>query len=149
MGRDHRAGGGVWRLPGRVARFTPGFRLVVALDGDLVAGFAMGASWDPDNWWCEAVTRDLHPDMTRSCFHLMELALLPSYRGGGWGDVSTTNSWPIWTPTRRSCRPTSLVPLAAAALYINRGWQLLLRSWSHCDACPVVHVMGMILRPPG
>ncbi|HVL81191.1 MAG TPA: GNAT family N-acetyltransferase [Actinomycetota bacterium] len=130
-------------------RFTPGFRLVVALDDDRVAGFAMGATWDPENWFCGPITQLLDPIWTRSCFHLMELALLPEHRGRKIGGLMHDEILDDLDADTALLSTNRLGPPPAASLYINRGWQLLLRDWRHCEECDPVHVMGAVLRPIG
>jgi GNAT superfamily N-acetyltransferase len=129
---------------------SPGFRGAVLCEpSGAIEGFALGADWIPDNWWCSRVTEGLGPraaDWTSSCFHLLELAVRREHRGNGYG-ADLYDALVGGLPHRTAILSTNkLGPVAAARLYARRGWRLLLEEWRHCEQCPPVQVLG--LREP-
>lgn len=125
----------------------PDFRGAVLVDDDgRVEGFTYGHDWVHDNWWCEAVERDLGPRAeawTSDCFHLCELAVRSAHRGHGYG-ADLYDALVADLPHRTSILSTNrLGPIAAATLYARRGWKLLLEDFQHCDLCPPVQVLGL------
>lgn len=126
---------------------SPGFRGAVLLDADdRVQGFTFGADWTSDNWWCEAVERELGSRAERwtaHCFHLIELAVRREHRGKGHG-AALYDALVEALPHRTAILSTNrLGPVAAATLYARRGWKLLLEEWRHCQDCDSVQVLGL------
>ncbi|HVE93062.1 MAG TPA: GNAT family N-acetyltransferase [Actinomycetota bacterium] len=132
------------RLPDELDR--PGRSLILAMDADRVVGFTLARPWDREAYFCHMVEQSLPPEWTEDCFNLMELALLPEYRGRGLGGAlhdALVDGFDCRTGILSS---NELGPPAAARLYGKRGWRLLLKGWkSRPEADPVL-VMGRV-RP--
>jgi ribosomal protein S18 acetylase RimI-like enzyme len=105
-----------------------GYRLAVATDGTVTAGFAWGYIGEPGQYWTDLVSDVLPSEITRDWvgghFEFVELAVLAEYRRQGIGsrlhDV-------LLSDVRQKC----LLSTAddpddpAVRLYLSHGWQRL------------------------
>jgi ribosomal protein S18 acetylase RimI-like enzyme len=62
----------------------PGFGLVTVRAGDALAGFSFGFPFGAGRWWADASEPPKHI-LTATKFAVIELDVLPAYRGRGWG----------------------------------------------------------------
>jgi GNAT superfamily N-acetyltransferase len=63
----------------------PGFALVSARDGERLAGFAFGLPFAAGRWWGGEATPGPRDVVAATKFAVIELNLLPEYRGKGHG----------------------------------------------------------------
>lgn len=117
-----------------------GFRLVAALDGDDVVGFAWGYVGQRGQFWSDLVSEALPPAAAEHWvgdhFEFVELAVLPAYRRRGVGQ--TLHDRLLDQINRRCLLSTNDDPDdPAVRLYTRAGWTKLgmLR--------PNVQVMGL------
>jgi GNAT superfamily N-acetyltransferase len=64
---------------------NPGFDLVAARDGDVLAGFAFGLPFDGGRWWGGDATPGPDEVVAEPKFAVIELNLIQEYRGKGYG----------------------------------------------------------------
>jgi len=120
-----------------------GYRLAVALDGDLVAGFAWGYLGRRGQYWpdlvCKVLPRDVTDAWVGGHFEFVELAVLPSHRRQGLG-LRLHDA--LLAGVSQDCLLSTADDPSdpAVRLYERRGWQKLgvLR--------PGVQVMGLPAR---
>jgi ribosomal protein S18 acetylase RimI-like enzyme len=123
-----------------------GYRLVVAMNGTTVVGFAWGYTGERGQYWpdlvCEVLPAEITDDWVGGHFEFVELAVWPDYRGHGLGSRLHDT---LLAGVSQRCLLSTADDLAdpAVRLYLRRGWQKLgvLRpgaqimgrpvSWSH------------------
>lgn len=121
-----------------------GFRLVAALAGESLVGFAYGYVGERGQYWPDQVAEALGEDVAATWvgghFEFVELAVLPAFRGRGLGaalhDVLLEDA-----PGDRAMLSTADIPDdPAVRLYASRGWRKL------GNLTPDVQVMGLVMR---
>jgi GNAT superfamily N-acetyltransferase len=126
-----------------------GFRGAVAEDAGRVVGFAYGFSSREGQWWHDVVARGLGPDLASpwlsDAFELSDLALLPAYRGQGFGgalhDIVIDG-----LPHLTAVASTASGDDPAATLYRRRGWVILRREFRFPGVAPVFDLIGLDLH---
>jgi ribosomal protein S18 acetylase RimI-like enzyme len=118
-----------------------GYRLAVAMDSSITAGFAWGYIGQRGQYWpdlvCDVLPAEITADWIGEHFEFVELAVLPDYRRQGIG--SCLHDTLLADVSQRSLLSTADDPAdPAVRLYLRRGWQKLgvLR--------PGVQVMGRL-----
>lgn len=109
-------------------RSRPGFRLVVAREGDRLQGFAWGYTGERGQYWSDFISREVGPNVDEwigGHFEFVELAVIPDARGRGNGrrlhDALLAD-----LPHERALLSTSTrADDPAVALYASRGWVTL------------------------
>jgi GNAT superfamily N-acetyltransferase len=121
-----------------------GFRLVAALEGDTLVGFAYGYVGARGQYWPDRVAEVLGErvagDWLGGHFEFVELAVLPSQRGRGLG-AALHDALLLGAPGNRAMLSTADDPAdPAVRLYASRGWRKL------GNLTPDVQVMGLAMR---
>ena len=110
----------------RYATTYPHFAGAVALDRGRVVGLGWGAQGIPGNWWYDQVTARVghdHPAL-RDAWVLVELGVLPEYRGGGLG-ARLHDAAIAAQPLARQLLSTQVSDAGARRLYERLGWTYL------------------------
>ena len=106
---------------------TPGFRLIAALKGGEIVGFAYGFPRTPGEAWTEEVAASLPPRLRerwlRGAFGFVEFAVDPRYQGLGVG--STLHDRLLATAQEPRAVLTVHAHAPAARFYARRGWRRL------------------------
>jgi ribosomal protein S18 acetylase RimI-like enzyme len=116
-----------------------GYRLAVATDGDMVAGFAWGYVGERGQYWTDLVSgvlpREVADEWVGGHFEFVELAVLAEYRRLGVGSRLHDT---LLSGVRQRCLLSTADDPAdpAVRLYLRHGWQKL------GDLSPGFQVMG-------
>lgn len=109
-------------------RSRPGYRLVLAHDGDEKVGFAWGYTGERGQYWSDTILREAGPRIegwVGGHFEFVELAVLPEARGRGVGG-RLHDALLADLPHDRALLATSDSPDdPAVRLYLSRGWRRL------------------------
>jgi ribosomal protein S18 acetylase RimI-like enzyme len=102
-----------------------GYRLVTAVDGSTVAGFGWGYTGQRGQYWsdlvCDALPAVITDEWVGGHFELVELAVLPAYRGAGIGRALHDKL--LESVTSRCLLGTSDDETdPAVRLYLSAGW---------------------------
>jgi ribosomal protein S18 acetylase RimI-like enzyme len=105
-----------------------GYRLVTAVDGSTLAGFGWGYTGQRGQFWSDLVCNSLPTAITDEWvgghFELVELAVLPEYRGQGVGRALHDKL--LESVTGRCLLSTTDDPAdPAVRLYLSSGWRKL------------------------
>lgn len=118
-----------WRdnsLPSHATR--PGFRCVVARDGDEAVGFAYGYTGRTGQWWTDQIAAlvpaELLAGRLGGHFEFVELAVRLSFERQGIG-TALHDALLDGLPHRVALLSTTQADSAARRLYLRRGWQIL------------------------
>jgi ribosomal protein S18 acetylase RimI-like enzyme len=119
-----------------------GYRLVTAVDGSAVVGFGWGYTGERGQYWsdlvCDALPAVIADEWVGGHFEVVELAVLPAYRGRGLG--RTLHDKLLENVTSRCLLSTSdSTDDPAVRLYLSAGW------WKLGVLRPGVQVMGRLV----
>jgi ribosomal protein S18 acetylase RimI-like enzyme len=123
-----------------------GYRLVAALEGEEVIGFAWGYVGQPGQYWADLVRdtlpRDVGAQWVGDHFEFVELAVAPPHRRRGLGQALHDQ---LLEDVRRRCLLSTNDDAddPAVRLYAKAGWEKL------GDLRPGVRVMGLDLTRDG
>lgn len=142
-------------LRDRMSRYAgrDGFRLPVASGPDGgPAGFALGVTAHPGDWWRDKVAAALGAAGTRrwlaqSCLEIVHVAVLPGEQRRGTGRrLMAALLAPPRPPTGvLSCHPAAT---AAQNFYLAQGWQVITDGFRLQPGQPGYWVMGLDLEGP-
>jgi len=128
-----------------------GFRCCVAqiAQSDAVVGFALGYTCRPGQWWYDSVTQAVDALAVErwfsGAFELVDLALLPAFRGRGIGgrlhDAILAN-----LPHHTAVLSTIQRETAALHLYRTRGWRVLAEDFQFPGINRTYMLMGLHLQ---
>jgi GNAT superfamily N-acetyltransferase len=120
------------QLRDRVSRYAgrDGFRLPVAsLPGGAAAGFALGVTAHPGDWWRDKVAAAVGGAaeqrwLAQSCLEIVHVAVLPGEQRHGIGRRLMAA---LLAPPRPATGVLSCHPAATAAqnFYLAQGWQVI------------------------
>lgn len=128
----------------------PGYRGLVALEGETPVGLAYGYTSLPGQPYHDKLRAGLGPGLSErwltDCFEFVELGVAPARRRAGIGR-RLHDALLARLPHATSVLTTQVSNTAARRLYAGKGWQVLLEPfWP--DRLPYV-IMGRDLRPSG
>lgn len=105
---------------------SPGFRGYMALLNNEVVGMGFGRQSLPGQWWHDKVAAHVGPDQPglQDAWELVDLAVLPAYRGHGIGTL-LHNALLASQPYRNALLSTEVSNEGARRLYERLGWSYL------------------------
>jgi GNAT superfamily N-acetyltransferase len=140
------------QLRDRVSRYTSrdGFRLPVASgSGGQPAGFALGVTAHPGDWWRDKVAAAIGGAATQrwlgqSCLEIVHVAVVPGEQRRGIGQRLMAA---LLAPPRPATGVLSCHPRATAAqnFYLRQGWQVITAGFRLQPGQPGYWVMGIDL----
>lgn len=140
------------QLRDRVSRYTGrnGFRLPVATgSGGQPAGFALGVTAHPGDWWRDKVAAAIGGEATqrwlgRSCLEIVHVAVVPGEQRRGIGQRLMAA---LLAPPRPATGVLSCHPGATAAqnFYLAQGWQVITAGFRLQPGQPGYWLMGIDL----
>ena len=131
----------------RYARY-PDFRGFVAIGDSTVIGMGFGARSEPGQWWHDRVAAQVgtdHPAL-HDAWALVELAVLPGYRGRGIGGA-LHDALLAAQPCPRTLLSTEVTNARARAIYERRGWRYLHSGFAFSAGQPPFVVMHREEQP--
>lgn len=127
-----------------VSRYVgyPDFRAFVAIGDGAVIGMGFGARSEPGQWWHDKVAAqvDAGHHALRDAWALVELAVLPPYRGRGIGGALHDKLLDA-QPCPRALLSTEVTNARARTLYERRGWRYLHPGFVFIEGQPSFVVM--------
>jgi GNAT superfamily N-acetyltransferase len=143
------------QLRDRVSRYTgrDGFRLPVASGpGGRPAGFALGVTAHPGDWWRDKVAAAIGGAATQrwlgqSCLEIVHVAVVPGGQRRGTGRRLMAA---LLAPPRPGTGVLSCHPEAKAAqdFYLTQGWQVITAGFRLQPGQPGYWLMGIDLPQP-
>ncbi len=118
------------------------FRGFVAMRDDAVVGMGFGARSEPGQWWHKRVAAQIgadHPAL-HDAWVLVELAVLPAFRGQGIGNL-LHDTLLAAQPCPRTLLSTEVSNTRARALYERNGWRYLHPGFAFIDSEPPFAVL--------
>ena len=141
------------QLRDRVGRYAgrDGFRFpVVAGPGGEPAGFALGVTAHPGDWWRDKVAAAAGAEATerwlgRACLEIVHVAVLPAEQRRGIGLRLMTA---LLAPPQPATGVLSCHPEATAAqnFYLAQGWQVITTGFRLQPGQPGYWLMGIDLK---
>ena len=133
-----------------VSRYAgyPDFRGFVAIGDSTVIGMGFGARSEPGQWWHDRVAAQVgtdHPAL-HDAWALVELAVLPGYRGRGIGGA-LHDALLAAQPCPRTLLSTEVTNTRARAMYERRGWRYLHSGFAFSAGQPPFVVMHREEQP--
>lgn len=127
----------------------PGFRFLLALDGEEPAGFIYGYHLQPENWWPQMILPSLRAvgqeHWLEDCFELVEFAVEPGRQGGGIGGRLYDKLF-AEVSEPRALLGTDPPPTVAHHFYTKRGWITILEDWHITPDDPETHIVMALDR---
>jgi hypothetical protein len=127
-----------------VSRYAgePDFRGFVAIGDATIIGMGFGARSEPGQWWHDKVAAQVgadHPAL-HDAWALVELAVLPDYRGRGIGGA-LHDALLAAQPCPRTLLSTEMTNMRARTMYERRGWRYLHPGFAFSEGQPPFVVM--------
>ena len=129
----------------------PGFRCVVARDGETVIGFAYGYTSAEGQWWHDAVAGRLPSESARvwlsNAFEIVDLAVHPTAQGRGAGRELHDRILQ-GLPHRTAVLSTRNEETTALRLYRRSGWRAIATDFHFPGSEDSWLILGRELRGP-